>query len=522
MKITEMELREEVMEARVIGSAVPERIMSDAGIPAALSVDQIDRAVQSSLDYLLSVQSKEGYWVFDLETDITISSEYILLQRFLDRNISPSLTEKMARYIRERQLPEGGWPIYEGGKSDISASVKAYFALKLAGDSPDAPHMSAARNLILSLGGAINVNVFTRITLALFGQIPWNTVPVMPVEIMLLPRWFFFHLEKVSYWSRTVIVPLLILMAKKPVCRLSTDTGVQELFGEPVKNAPLDRFDAKNIMKDLFILIDRILRKAEPWMSVRSREKALGLAEKWMLDRIQGRGGLGAIFPAMANAAMALKVLGYPEGHPDYMRALSSVDDLVVYNGGEAFCQPCVSPIWDTCLSLAAIMEAGLSPEHEAVKKAVRWLMKKQVSFRGDWTKNAPEIESGGWSFQFENDFYPDVDDTTMVIIALLKAGVLENDSLRGDIMRGVDWVLGMQSSDGGWGAFDKNNNHLFLNNIPFADHGALLDPSTSDLTGRCLEMFSILGFDMDYTPVRKALQFLQREQETWGGWLGS
>jgi len=482
---------------------------------------ELDNAISRAVNYMLSVQHEDGFWVFDLEADVTIPAEYVLLQRFLGRRLSEDLKEKFKNYILRRQASDGGWPLYEGGDSEISASVKAYFALKILGESAADPHMQKAREKILRMGGASKVNVFTRTTLALFGQVPWHTVPYMPVEIMLLPKWFFFHLSKVSYWSRTVIVPLLILYAKKPVCRLKPWEGVRELFIEDPQNLKhLDKFVKGNPLKNAFIILDRFLRRFDPYFTKLFRNKSIGLAEKWTRAHMKGEGGIGAIFPAMANAVMALKVLGYPEDDPDYRRGIKALDDLVLDKGKEAFCQPCNSPIWDTCLALSAILEAGIPKEHPSVKKAVEWLIDQQITdVKGDWSVNAPYLEPGGWAFEFENALYPDVDDTSMVLISLLRAQML--DRYKKNIEKGVNWVIGMQSSDGGWGAFDIDNNYLYLNNIPFADHGALLDPSTSDLTARCIELLSLLGYKHDFPPIKKALSFLRKEQEPFGAWYG-
>ncbi len=484
--------------------------------------EQIEETARKGRERLLSLQDSRGYWAFAVEADATIPSEYILLQRFLGRAIDPDLADRLARYLRRRQRPDGGWPLYAGGPPDISVTVKAYFALKLCGDPPGAPHMARARELVLSMGGASRVNVFTRISLALFGQIPWRTAPAMPVEIMLLPRWFFFHLQKVSYWSRTVIAPLLILYAARPVCALEAGKGVEELFSLPQDRIrEVGRFTPGRIRKDLFLLLDRGLKQADGWVPLTVRRKAVRLAERWTLERMQGEGGLGAIFPAMANAVMALKVLGYADDHPDMVRGLRALDDLLVTRGDESFCQPCVSPVWDTAISLTSLIEAGVPRENDAVRSAVGWLFGRQITVRGDWADRAPDLTPGGWAFQFENDMYPDVDDTAKVLIALFRAGVLGEEERREALSRAVRWVLGMQGSDGGWGAFDVDNNRLYLNEIPFADHGALLDPSTADVTGRAVEMLGMLGYRKSDRPVARALAFLRREQEECGAWFG-
>src|SRR5512143_441873 len=494
-------------------------ILQNMTMPAA---ELLDDAIREELAGFLSIRNPDGYWVFDLEADATIPAEYLLLHRFLGRAIDPGRRERIARSIRRSQLQGGGWPLYRDGATDVSASVKAYFALKLAGDPVDAPHMAEARRRLLDLGGAEKANVFTRITLALFGQIPWRTVPAIPVEIMHLPRWFFFHLDKVSYWSRTVMVPLFILCTKRPVCALAAEEGVPELFAKPPGSfRHLDRFVPGRTRKNAFILLDRLLKRVDPYMPRISRERAIRLAERWTRDRMQGEGGIGAIFPAMANAVMALKVLGYSPDDPDYARGLKSLDDLVLERGDELLCQPCHSPVWDTCLTLCTVLEAGLPRDHAAVLAAVEWLFARQVFVRGDWARRAPRLEPGAWAFQFENAFYPDVDDTAKVVIALIRAGVLENGKQRENLAAAVNWVAGMQSADGGWGAFDVDNNFLYLNDIPFADHGALLDPSTADVTARCVEMFSLLGYRREFPPVARAPRFLEKEQEACGAWFG-
>ncbi len=497
---------------------------NDADLPVTplFSVERLNEAIRKARNRFLNIQNEAGYWVFDLEADTTIPSEYILLQRFLGYEIPSDLKERFGRYLRNRQLENGGWPLYYEGEADISASVKAYFALKQLGDSPDAPHMTRARNYILRQGGAAEANVFTRITLALFGQIPWETTPAMPIEIMLLPQWFFFHLYKISYWSRTVIVPLLILYAKRPVCPLNPSEGISELFVSPPSELRhLDRFISGGFFKNCFLLLDRFLKKADPLMPNALRNRSLKRAEAWTRERMKGEGGIGAIFPAMANAVMALKVLGYRDDHPDFVRGMQAIEDLLVHGEEESYCQPCLSPIWDTCLSLSAVLEAGLDRDNDAVRRAVNWLFEQLILVPGDWAYRAPDLEPAGWAFQFENTFYPDVDDTPMVLMALLRAGASKKAEYRTKMAKAVNWVIGMQSSDGGWGAFDIDNNYLYLNEIPFADHGALLDPGTSDLTGRCIELLAMLGYGPDFPPIARALDFLKREQEESGAWFG-
>lgn len=519
----------------------------------------LDAVATDAAAFLAAQQQEDGHWVFDLEADVTIPAEYVMLQRFIGREIAPEVAEQLSGYILDRQMPDGSWPLYAvDGNANISASVKAYFALKLLGHDKQAPYMVKARRTILALGGAETSNVFTRITLALFGQVPWHTPPAMPIEIMLLPGWFFFHLNKVAYWSRTVIVPLLILYATKPVCRLRHDEGIAELFRTPPDMLPhLDRFKPRGWRKNGFILLDRALKRTMHLVPRRINRRALAEAERWTRARMQGDGGIGAIYPAMANAVMALKTLGCGDDDPDYRRGLEAIDNLMIHSGAQvlgipgegsggrgsfgsssaapdlyptawsdtarttahSFCQPCNSPVWDTCMSLTALCEAG--HDGRQIERAMAWLFARQVTVPGDWSHRRPELVPGGWAFQYENARYPDVDDTAKVLMSLFRAGALERPEYREQIGRAVNWVLGMQSSNGGWGAFDVDNHHHYLNDIPFADHGALLDPSTADLTGRCIELLGMLGHGPDHPPVARAIAYLKQEQEPFGGWFG-
>ncbi|MCC7412788.1 MAG: squalene--hopene cyclase [Gammaproteobacteria bacterium] len=506
-------------------AVAPEFLREAAVHPLRSAVSELTATINRAGDALLLRQDATGYWRFDLEADTTIPAEYILFQHFIG-TVNHGRHLRMAEYIRGRQLPSGAWPLYEAGPGNVSATVKAYFALKVTGDPPSAPHMQCAREWILRNGGAEASNVFTRILLATFGQVPWHTVPAMPVEMMLLPSRFYFNLSKVSYWSRCVIVPLLVLFAHRPVHRFPAALGISELFhSDPAALKHIDTFargwSKKSRIKNFFIAIDRTLKFAEPLTPAFVRRYALAKAVAWMRSHMRGEGGIGAIYPAMANAVMALKVIGAEADDADYVRGVQAIEDLVLEQGEQAYCQPCVSPIWDTCLSINALTEAGLAPSDARIRSAVQWLFDKQIFVRGDWTDKAPDLDSGGWAFQFENDFYPDVDDTSMVLMALLRARAHEDPDHRHRIAMAVNWVLGMQNRDGGWGAFDIDNSNEYLNNIPFADHGALVDPSTSDLTARCIEVLAMLGYDKSFPPIARALEFLRREQEPSGAWYG-
>jgi squalene-hopene/tetraprenyl-beta-curcumene cyclase len=487
------------------------RPMPDGGHEA------LNSALSSGEEALSRLQQPDGHWVFELEADATIPAEYILLGHFLG-TINQDLHERMAVYLRSIQEEHGGWPLFHRGKLDISASVKAYFALKCVGDDIQAPHMVRAREAILKAGGAEHSNVFTRIQMALFGAVPWRAVPVMPVEIMLLPRWFPFHLNKIAYWSRTVIVPLLVLMAKKPMARNPRKVRVDELFNTPPEQVKdWNSMNAKTAWVGVFRVIDNVLRFFEPHMPKLLRRVAIKKAVKWVTKRLNGDDGLGAIYPAIANSVMMYDCLGYPAHHPSAVIARSAVEKLVVDGKDRAYCQPCLSPIWDTALSAHAMMEA--KADREKIEKACDWLASKQIlDTVGDWAVWRRRVRPGGWAFQYANDYYPDLDDTAVVVMALDR---LDHNKYKQAIERGVEWVLGLQSKNGGWGAFDADNTYYYLNYIPFADHGALLDPPSADVTARCVSMLAQLGYDKEDRKVAAALDYLRREQEPEGCWFG-
>ena len=479
----------------------------------------IGRAVEQAQAALGRLQKPDGHWVFELEADATIPAEYVLLEHFLDR-IDAGLEAKIGVYLRSIQGEHGGWPLFHDGAFNISASVKAYFALKAIGDAPDAPHMIRAREAILAAGGAERSNVFTRAQLALFGEVPWHAVPVMPLEIMHLPRWFPFHLSKVSYWSRTVIVPLLVLMAKRPQARNPNGIHIPELFRTPpnrVRN--WIQGSNKSGWSTFFKRLDSVLRVAQPWFPKRSSESAVAKAVAFVRERLNGDDGLGGIYPAIANAVMMFDTLGYPPDHPDAEIAWKAVRKLLVIQDDRAYCQPCFSPIWDTGLAGHAMAEAGASTD-----AACDWLRGRQIlDVAGDWAVRRPNLRPGGWAFQYENAHYPDVDDTAVVGMLLHRNG---DPAHAESIERAKEWILGMQSSgggklDGGWGAFEPENVHLYLNHIPFADHGALLDPPTSDVTARCVSFLAQIGMASGEPAMARALAFLRREQEPNGSWFG-
>jgi squalene-hopene/tetraprenyl-beta-curcumene cyclase len=484
-----------------------------------IRVPGLDEAVLRASESLLSRQNADGHWVFELEADATIPSEYILLQHYLGR-IEPDVQARVARYIRAAQGAHGGWSLFHGGDLNVSCSVKAYFALKAVGDPTDAPHMQRARSAILQRGGAGRSNVFTRITLALFGELPWQAVPVMPVEIMLLPRWSPFHIAKVSYWSRTVLVPLLVLMAVRPLARNPEAVTIRELFVEPpdlVRDWTSD--PTPSPLSRAFGLLDRLLRIAEPYFPVTARQRAIDKAVAFVTQRLNGEDGLGAIFPAIANSVMMFDCLGYGPEQPDYKTALAAVRKLLICKGERSYCQPCLSPVWDTALTCHALMDLGDVRLDPAIGRALEWLETKQVlEHAGDWTAARSGLRPGGWAFQYENPYYPDLDDTAVVALALDR---FDSNRYRRAIDRAAEWILGMQSRNGGWASFDADNTHYYLNHIPFADHGALLDPPTSDVSARCVGFLAQIGYAPVHPALSRAIDFLRREQEPDGSWFG-
>ena len=503
-------------------------ITMDSNHPDAAAVggDVLEKSIASATQGLLSYRQPDGHWVFELEADATIPAEYILFRHYLGEPVDAPLEAKIAVYLRRIQGAHGGWPLVHDGAFDMSASVKAYFALKMIGDSVDAPHMVRARDAILSRGGAINSNVFTRFLLTMFGVTTWRSVPVLPVEIMLLPMWSPFHLNKISYWARTTIVPLMVLAALKPRAKNPLGVRIDELFLQDPKSigllakAPHQSAGWFNLFRGL----DVILRAIEPLFPKRLRQRAIDSAVAFVEERLNGEDGLGAIFPPMVNAVMMYDVLGYGPEHPPRAITRRGIDKLLVVHEDEAYCQPCVSPIWDTALTCHALAEAN---DEESLRKAdqgLDWLLPKQeLELKGDWAVKRPDLRPGGWAFQYANPHYPDLDDTAVVVMAMdrsrRRTGRRDYDVA---IDRAKEWIVGMQSSDGGWAAFDVDNLEYYLNNIPFSDHGALLDPPTEDVTARCVSMLAQLGETMESSPaLASGVAYLRRTQLADGSWYG-
>ncbi|HEY5237839.1 MAG TPA: squalene--hopene cyclase [Rhizomicrobium sp.] len=486
----------------------------------AMPTQTIEDTISRATDALLRQQRGDGHWVFELEADATIPAEYVLLVHYLGETANLELERKIGVYLRRIQAEHGGWSLFHGGGFDISATVKAYFALKMIGDATDAPHMVRARNAIIARGGADKANVFTRLLLALYGETPWNNTPTVPVELILLPRWFPIHLSKMSYWARTVIVPLLVLQALKPRARNKRGIHVQELFTPVHEHAPARAPHQNPAWSAFFNGLDWVLKRVDNLWPKKLRKHAIDKCIAFVDERLNGEDGLGAIYPAMANSVMMYDALGYAHDHPNYVTARQSVEKLLVVKDDEAYCQPCVSPVWDTALACHALMEAN--GQEAPVASGLEWLKHRQVlDVKGDWAEEKPDVRPGGWAFQYNNAHYPDLDDTAVVVMALDRAKNTKNTEFGEAIERGREWVEGLQSKDGGWGAFDADNTYHYLNNIPFADHGALLDPPTADVTARCIGMLAQLGETKDSPRMKAALAYLEKIQEKDGSWFG-
>ena len=486
------------------------------------SARKLANCIELARDALLKRQKPDGHLVFELEADATIPAEYILMVHHLGEEPDQTLERKMANYLRRIQGVHGGWPLVDKGAFDMSASVKAYFALKMAGDPINATHMRRARDIILKNGGASRANVFTRILLALYGDLPWRATPCMPVELMLAPRWFPFRLDMMSYWARTVLVPLLVIADAKPRAKNPRDVHVHELFVTPpdqVRKWPRGAHQ-KPWLAIMFEAMDSVLRKTSRLFPTTTHKRALDAARAFVDERLNGEDGLGAIFPAMVNSVIMYDALGLAKTDPRRALARKSIDRLIIEHADEAYCQPCMSPVWDTALSAHALLEVGDRRALASASIGLNWLAGRQIlDTKGDWAWTRPQARPGGWAFQYNNPHYPDIDDTAVIVMAMQR----NDPTLHADaILRADEWVRALQSDNGGWGAFDANNEKDYLNHIPFADHGALLDPPTADLTARCISMMAQLGQRPETcATLKKAVDFLLARQEQDGSWFG-
>ena len=491
-------------------------------VPVSFS-QAIQEAVDRAASFLRKLQSSQGYWVGELEADSTLEADSIKLWHLLGR-VDEERDLRLIRAILNRQLPDGGWPIYAGGPAELNATVKAYVALRLSGYSSEELLLRRSREVILRLGGLERVNSFEKVYLALLGCYPWEQIPCLPPELILLPNWFPFNIYEISYWSRTILIPLSVVHATRPL-HPEIQLTLEELWVNPARK----RAQVTNLQKGgffwrwFFLLADRLLKLHEaspikPW-----RAKALGAADRWISARLVGTDGLGAIFPAMMNAVFALKALGYADGDPLFEQAVREMSRLELNSGEELKVQPCFSPVWDTGLSLYVLGKVNRPEDRIALRRGTDWLLSNEIRQWGDWRVKNPLGRPAGWAFEFRNPFYPDVDDTAQVLLGLIPAD--GGEALEGDaacaFQRGLDWILTMQNKDGGWSSFDKNNNRMPLTHFPFADHNAMLDPSAADITGRMLELLAKARVSRNHPAVERAIGFLHKNQELDGTWFG-
>jgi squalene-hopene/tetraprenyl-beta-curcumene cyclase len=483
--------------------------------------ERLESSIERGVNHLLSLKTEEGYWVGELEADTTLESDYIYYLFVLGK-ADPARIAKLANYVRQRQLPDGGWSIYPGGPSELNATSKAYFALKLAGDSVDAPQMARARAAVHRLGGLELTNSYTRFYLALVGAVGWELVPAIPPELMLLPNWFYINIYEFSSWTRGIVIPMMILWALRPNWKLPERAQVDELFADPSrKKAAFDWSTQLISWRNFFLALDRGLKFYErlPWKPLRQR--ALREAKSWLLEHMERSEGLATIYPAMLNSIFALVALGYGPDDPLTCRETREFARFEIEEEDTIRLQPCVSPVWDTAIAMVALEEAGVAPDDPTLVTAADWILSKQILGPGDWQVKNKDAEPGGWAFEFRNDFFPDVDDTAFVLMALQRVKFPDARRMEAATRRGIQWLLSMQNRDGGWGAFDRDNDRRFLCNIPFADHNAMIDPSTADVTARVLECLGRFGWPAGHPAVQKGLKFLLKDQCGDGSWFG-
>ena len=482
---------------------------------------KLPEAIERGAEHLLSLQAKDGYWQGELEADSTLESDYVYYLFVLGK-AEPTRIAKLANYVRSKQLGDGGWNLYPGGPSELNATCKAYFALKLAGDDPYSPHLTAARDAIHRLGGLEHTNSYVRFYLALVGAVGWELVPAIPPELMLLPNWFFLNIYEMSSWTRGIVIPMTILCTLRPEWRVPDSAHVDELFKDPSRKvAAFDWSEQIVSWKNFFLVVDRALKVYErfPWKPLRKR--ALNQAKQWMLAHIERTEGLAAIYPAMMNSIFALVALGHGPDDPLTRREIIEFSRFEIEEADTLRLQPCVSPVWDTCIAMVSLEEAGVAPDHPALVNAAEWILSKQILGPGDWQVKNKDAEPGGWAFEFRNDYYPDVDDTAFVLMALQRVKFPDEKRMECAIRRGIQWLLSMQNRDGGWGAFDRDNDRKILCNIPFADHNAMIDPSTADVTARVLECLGRFGWPAEHPVVQRAMNFLLQDQCEDGSWFG-
>ena len=492
--------------------------------PVIHPFNEFETALKRSQNYLLSIQKPEGYWIGELIVDVTLIADMVAYHHW-DRSVDPAWQRKAVNHIFGKQLPDGGWNIYHGGPAEVNATIKAYLALKLAGVSVTDPRMLKAREVALRLGGVPRMNTFSKLYLALIGLFPWKYLPTIPCEVLLIGKWFHVNFWEMSNWSRAMIVPLAIINHFRPTRQVAVD--LNELFPEGYheRDLALPRDPEWFTWRNFFLSLDGLHKFADLWAHAGIhpfRRRALKKCEEWMLERFEKSDGLAAIFPAMLNALIALKCLGYADDHPQVKRAWYELKKLQHETEDSVRCEPCFSPVWDTAIVAICLRESGVPADHPQMQKAADWLIDREIRFKGDWVhKNPVKVEPSGWVFEFKNEWNPDVDDTAMVILALRKIALADRRKRDESIQRGLNWMMAFQCKDGGWAAFDKDCTKSILEKVPFADHNAMLDPECADITARILELLGYEGWDVKHPQIRDALDYVKAQQEPDGSWYG-
>ena len=503
-----------------VSDSLPRVVPSESTV---IDREALAATIRRSHEYLLGEQKEDGFWIGELIVDATLMADMIAYHHWAG-DVDLEWQRKAVNHIFSMQLPEGGWNIYYGGPAEVNATIKSYLALKLAGIPAKDPRMLKARSVALSLGGVPRMNTFSKLYLALLGLYPWKYVPTIPCEIILIGKWFHVNFYEMSSWSRSMLVPLAIINHFKPTRPLDPEIDLAELYPEGYHERDLalrpdpERFTWRNF----FLWLDKLHKFVEDNHLRPFRKRALKKAEDWMLERFEGSQGLAAIFPAMLNALIALKALGYSDDHPQVIRAKKELKDLEHQSEDRVWMEPCLSPVWDTAIVAIAMAESGFPTDHPAMTKAIDWMLDREIRFRGDWKyKNPANVEPSGWAFEYENKWNPDVDDTAMVLLALRLAKGSDKNRAQEAFDRGLKWMLTFQCRDGGWAAFDKDCTKGILEKVPFADHNAMLDPECADITARILELLGKEEFSLEDTQVQAALRFVRDNQEEDGSWYG-
>ena len=506
----------EMRESQTTGTAAKRARQTGSRVDS-----RMDAVIERAVWHLLSLQASDGYWWGELEADTTLESDCILLHHILGDGDNVRV-RKFANYIRKKQLADGGWNIYPDGPAELNTCVKAYFALKLAGDLPNAPHMERARKRIHELGGLERTNSYVRFYLAMIGAIEWDMAPATPPEMILIPAWITGNLYDMSSWTRAIVIPLSVIYAVKPDWRMEECETVDELFVNHANAKAAFAWSPKIVSwRNFFLATDRALKLYErlPWKPFRKR--AMAEAKRWLFEHVERSEGLATIIPAMANSVYAMLAFGLREDDPVIRRELGWINAYEIEEDDTLRMQPCISPVWDTAIAMVSLEEAGVDESHPAMQTAARWLIDHQIVGPGDWQVKNKDAAPGGWAFEFRNDFFPDVDDTAFVLMALQRAAKCDPERFEASARRGLEWLLSMQNRDGGWGAFDRDNDKALLTNIPFADHNAMIDPSSADVAARSIECLAHFGWTASHPAIQRALAYLRREQTPEGAWYG-